>query len=909
MAGCYIRFSYVNQLNTKKKLVESYMSNIRSELDIIGIKSREIPFVVRPLIGESGTVTFDPTIHFRIENQLEEFCLNNEYFVKSISVYDYRGDVFNISRDDEGKFIKDVYISKVVLDVLPETSILINQNVYTLVQPVFSNDVLVGNVSIHLNMDSLQHFMYDRYIDQSEAWPTTILGLNNYITFPVENNWSLSHMDRIIDGMREDKNGWITGEIEGTGFSGKVMSYYQTLPYYGHFFGVVLSCNISKITYASLTSFLVISVLLLFLTVTLISVLSRIFHAHEKEKDEKDRIITLLQTAYQSVPVGLIVSKQNRFILTNQFTYDMLSDYIGPNDIGRSMDELMLPSGFFERERFQKWDLYSFEKNGNEVHICKDQIEINVNNTKYIIDVFWEVTEIEKNRREAIRSEIAKSELLSRISNDFKRPIDRIKDAVVLLTQRYPKESTISYIANSVNSLSEIIVDVQDFADIEAGNIQLEEVPFDISDEIEKIVGEFHHEAQYKSITLQTQIASSAVRKVIGDPHRFRQILGHLLSNAVKFTESGEVRISVETTRLVDRKVLIKCSVEDTGRGMTKKQLKNLFSIDLRDKKDGESIGLGTIIVKKLVTIMRGTIRVASPSPIASRPEAPGTQVLFTIQCYLEQDYDKQLDYSSIASPENLNVLIITSDRQSIQYQVNYLKRKKINLDIFIYNTETSPLLINKLIIDKNRYQIVIIEASDSKKSFSIAKKIFENDLTKNCLYVLVDTYEQQGSYLKAKSLQIDYYFGKNEELNGFEKVLKANFPKLLHLQDEEDELRNDIRILVAENNSLSQTVANIVFRKLGYNVDFAKNVQELEAFLNGNIYDIIFVDLKFPPTNGFDLADKLRSEGYKFPIVAMTSTLTKDNIKDIADHGMDGYIQKPIDVQNIRQVLYKWTS
>ncbi len=121
------------------------------------------------------------------------------------------------------------------------------------------------------------------------------------------------------------------------------------------------------------------------------------------------------------------------------------------------MDEIMLPSGVLENETPQKWSLCSFEKNGSEIHVCKNQIEINLNNDKYIIYVFLEVTEIEKKRREAIRSEIAKSELLSRISNDFKRPIDRIKDAIVLLTQRYPGESTIAYIVNSVNSLSEIM--------------------------------------------------------------------------------------------------------------------------------------------------------------------------------------------------------------------------------------------------------------------------------------------------------------------------------------------------------------------------------------------------------------------------------------------------------------------
>jgi CheY-like chemotaxis protein len=151
----------------------------------------------------------------------------------------------------------------------------------------------------------------------------------------------------------------------------------------------------------------------------------------------------------------------------------------------------------------------------------------------------------------------------------------------------------------------------------------------------------------------------------------------------------------------------------------------------------------------------------------------------------------------------------------------------------------------------------------------------------------------------------MDHYFVKSDDTAGFDAVLKDRFPGLSEKKKPDLEvLRKDLRIMVAENNSLSQTVAHLVFKNLGYEVDFAQNALELIREMNKNTYDIIFIDLKFPPTDGFRIAEVLRGKEYKLPIIAMTSTQTKENLKNISDSGMNGYVAKPLNPESIRNVL-----
>ncbi|MDR1171023.1 MAG: response regulator [Bacteroidales bacterium] len=903
LSGFFLHGKYVMQVEAKKELMVWYVSDTKTKLEVIASRVKEIPYIVMPVIGEDGMLDQD-IIELHAGNilQLERFYIENSYYIKGISVFDMYGDVFNLYRDKTGEFIQDTYKSRAINTLRSETGIAIENNSFSIVLPVYRDDMLAGNVAVNLDIVPLHQELFKLYLENSDVWPTSVLDEETALTLPLDGEWVLSNAKDICREIQEQKSGFVTGRIKGSESpSVRVVTYYESLAVPEHCLGIAFSSNISPLIVSSFLAFAVALVILVALAIAAAYILNHIIIQNRNTVDDKDRRYNLLQTIYGYAPIAFIVNRNGHFYTANNYFLKIFDGIAFRDDSGK----VNFPFHF--QHDYAEWDLCKFEREGKAICLGRRHMSMELDKIKYTIDAFWDVTEMEQRLKDAIHSEITKSELLSRISTDVKKTLGNVRNAGALLLQQFPEEKHIAYINGLTADLSVLIDDVQDYADIEAGRIILDEMPFSLAEEIKKVTETYRDECREKGIEIDVHIALSAVHNVVGDPQRFRQILHELLSNAVKFTDEGAIRISLETTELQGRKILIRCSVEDTGRGMPRQKLKNLFSLDLRAK-EGDSIGLGVIITRKLASIMGGTLRAASPSPISTDPSAPGMQFSFSIICFSDQPCDKCLDYSNIVAYRQVNILIITSDTHQMQYLANFLNRKGIHTDVFIYDKDSSDLLINKLIIDKSRYQVVVIATTTSEMTFTIADEINQKDLTGRCLYALVDTSSQKGNYIKAKLLNMDYYFIKSNDLSIYDSILKTHFP---NLSDEEtpviELVRKDLRILIAENNALSQTVARVIFKKLGYEVDLAQNALYLINQLNHKAYDVIFIDLKFPPTDGFEIAEMLRMKGYKMPIIAMTSTLTKENIKHIADSGMDGHLPKPLNPESIKHILVKW--
>ena len=904
LSGFFFYRKYLIQVEIRKELLVGYVSNTKTKLGAIVARAGELPYIVKPLIGESNVLNgnIDEKFAENIE-MLERFYVENNYFIRGISVYDMYNNVFNLYRDKDSTFIRDTYKSRTVYVLQSERAVVVDNRAFSIVCPIYLNQVLAGNVAIDLDLVSLQREMFKFCLEKGDVWPSTIFDDETVQTLPLNREWVLPFAKDMVREVRDGKSGFFQGKMKGLGSSEQVVTYYESLMIPDKCVGIAFSNNISPIIASSLLAFVVVLVILITLASVVSYILNRIIVQNRSALNEKDQRINLLQTVYGNAPVAFIVYRNDSYFTANNYFFKLFDGIASLDNLGK----VNFPFGF--QHEFEEWDVCKFEKNGKDICLGRRQMDMKLNEDRFAIDAFWDITEMEQRLKDTVRSDITKSELLSRVSSDVKKTLDGVSNVMALLMQQYPKEEHIGYISKSTADLSGVIDVVQDYANIEAGRIVIDEIPFNLVDEIKKLTDFYHAEAQQKGIELRAEIASSAIRNVVGDPQRFSQIINELLRNALKFTNEGSIRISLETTQLQGRKILVKCSVEDTGQGMAREKLKKLFSLDLRAKEEGESVGLGIIIIKKLVNMMGGSMRVTSPSPISTDPLAPGMQFFFSIVCFSDHHLsDKVLDYATVTSFRQINVLVITSDAYQMQYLNNHLSRKGIHSDIYLYNKDSEELLIHKLIIDKDRYQIVVIAATNSETTFAIAEQINRNDLTKYCLYVLVDAYSQKGNYIKAKSLNMDYYFVKNNDCSIFDSIFRNHFS---HLSDEgiakTDLVRKDIQILIADHNVLSQSVARVIFEKLGYHVDFASNALDLVKQLNQKNYDVIFLDLNFPPSDGFEIAEMLRMKNYKMPIIAMTSSHTKDTIKRISGSGMNGHLPLPLKPESIKKILVKW--
>ncbi|MDR1667446.1 MAG: response regulator [Bacteroidales bacterium] len=897
-----------NRIENAKESATFCISGIFRQIRDITQKAQGLSIAVKPLLT-MGQITENPESHPECIEYIEKI-FHWYPVIRNVALIDQQGYVLNVSIDESGHFIKDRFKSRGSVNVLrPSEDLVMNDNSYSYVVPIFSDDLLVANISVTFDMLQFMTAINSSYVKENNFWITVYLSHEKIcITFPLEDELILSDALAAVEEMERNDNVCMQGSIAGKNFHANVVSCGKKVPFSDHFVGVIASENISDIFFSIRLFFITAAILLILLTVACMLALQYSSYELRKEIKEKEIAIQMLQSVFQVSPVGLMLFKDDKPVTANEFSLKILSDFIKISDTG--VFSANLPARFMETTTAgneEQWSLFSFENFGNEIHLLRNRTDTVIHLEKYTIFVFVDVTAMEQSRRNAVRSEIAKSELLSRISRDFKRPFDRIRDAIVLLIQQYPEDTVLTHLTGSVNLIAESIANMKDFGDIEAGNVTLDELPFDLCDTVKEAVEEYRKEAIRKKLKLCVNPDPAITGKVVGDAVRFKQILNQLLNNAVKYTDKGEIRISLSTTQLENNEVMIKCSVEDTGKGISAKQLKNLFSVDTRAK-EGESIGLGTIIAKQLVNIMKGDILVSSPSTISDSLSMPGTKAFFTVLCPADVDCPKKPDYSAIVDREQLGILIVTTDIHSVQYQVNWLQRKSLHPELFEYGAETGVLLANKLIIDRNRYQLIVIEISNSETAFKILSELYEKGITQRHIFVFIDAGEGKGHYLRAKSFQVDYYLNNRDNLYVLESILSEKFPHLIPAKTLQNaELKKDLKILVCENNLLSQTVANLVFNKLGYHADFAKNFDDMKKCLENTSYDIVFIDMKFPPTNAITIADTLRRSGCNFPIIAVTSTPTKENIRAISDAGMNDYIHKPLDLEAVKTTLYKW--
>ena len=902
LSGIYIEVRYAVQKKAQKELMVWYVSDVKTKLNVILSRVRELPHIVKPILGEGDLLNTNIEKKFPDElSMFERFYVDNNYFIKGLSVSNRNGAVFNLYRDKKnGEFIRDIYISRSISKLLSQLDVVIEENSFKIVMPVYHGQTLSGNVAVDIDILSLQQELFQPYLEKGNIWPTSFLDEETRMTFPFDEEWTLSCEEEIIFLLQERQSGFFTGKMSGSGSTARVVTYFETLAIPEYHVGIAFSGNMSPFFISSILTFVVICFILVAIATAAFWLLGRMIAQNKNKLDIKDKEIHVLQIIYDNSPVAFIVSRNDIFFTANSFFYEMFKGYKFLDDDHR----VNLPFTF--QHEYKEWDLCTFERIGKEVTLGRKQMCLELEGDRYVIEGFWNISEIELRLKDAIRSKITKTELLSRVSADVRKTLDYVKNTESLLIRQFPEAEHYTGISKMTSELSDLVNSVQDYTNIEAGRIVLDEMPFNLIDEIKNLTEKFNDEAQRKGIELQAHIAASTIRKVVGDPQRFRQIITELLNNAVKFTHEGFVRISIETTELQKRKILIKCSVEDTGQGMPKEKLKKLFALD-QLVKEQESVGLGIIITRKLVQMMGGKLRASSPSPISTNVLAPGMQFSFSIVCYSDQPHDKSLDYASFVSTKQLNVLIITSESHKIDYITNFMNRRGIQSDVFIYNKETADLLANRLIIDKSRYQFVVIVTEDSDLSFTIAGDIHRKGLTAYCLYALTDTHSQKGNYIKAKGLKMDYYSITGNDIPTYQTMLKTHFPNLLYDDDTFARIvRDDLRILVADHDDSEQKVAREIFGNLGYQIDWACDPSFFDNQPENIQYNIIFVDLDFLSNDGFEIIRMIRKKNNQVLIIAMVAALTKKENKQITKSGMDGHLLKPLNVENVKLILTK---
>jgi signal transduction histidine kinase/CheY-like chemotaxis protein len=909
---------YNKQIKYTEELLDRQVQNVGATVD--SANYRFVSDLNKICFSEDLSLFFtDKEYQYRVKEKMKLFFSKYKNFVTGIKLYDNNKNEFTLKQDIEtGDWLEQPFILHVQAEIFPVEKMIKDGKRYDYYLPVIDkvNPRVAGNIVV--TVDYVKYFteIFSDFNLKNYQWQWVVSDSGIVIYDNSIHKIEYSGLERIKKNITGSSVGNLIHKAKVDGTDTEIISSVYSTELLQRELGLVFSAPSGFLRKNIIRNSLFIVIGTLLLIQLIIWILWRFIKNQKAEMKKFETSEKMLVRLIEEMPVGVIIHNSAREIIKANKVAAELYSYENEGD----MKEKIFPETVLTDDNdyfiknlagtFRPDQFVIIKKEIGELVLFRNAIPVVFMGEEATMEILIDVTLLESARKQEAQANIAKSEFLTRMSYEIRTPLNGIigmTDVLNKFEHTKDVQEIIKLLRRSTEVLLNIINDILDFSRIESGKMILDEIPFNLREEITYCTDLARTHIADEGPELICTVDDTVPESIIGDPFRLRQVLTNLLIFSVSNTEKGEIRLKCFLKQNKQGMVILGFELSDSGTAYDKATLKKIFgdyiNIESKTATRSQGSGFGTILSRQLIEMMGGELVAESPSGLSGYL---GLKVSFTISTYSNDRQIKNLSLERIRNYAMVKTLVITGNQGRDEEVLGNLHRLGLSVSVTTFQKSTINQIKSNLNFPDERYRLVVIFDDEGFDGFEVARTIFDNSLSDNFIMFMISSNDKKGNYKKCITLGIDYYLIKPFAISDMLDTIKNSFP---YIEDPSksvalDEIRSDLRFLVVEDNIMNQKVIGTMLKNLGYSFDVANDGYQGYLQAKTRKYDLIFMDLIMPEMDGFESSRKILEHDKSILIVAFTADNMPESKRKAELSGIRDFISKPVRIDELKRLI-----